>query len=85
MILRGPVGGQHVAQLRTLAAGVRQVAVPQDLLTDLDEGVGAALAGAAVVPTGVAPGERLQGGEERFAVLGGEQEAAPQRAVGVPA
>ena len=66
----GPVGGQDVGQLGSQAAGVAELAVAQDLLGHHDERVGPALPGGAGVQVLVAAGERFQGGEERFAVLG---------------
>ena len=83
MLAGGPVGGQDVAQLGSQAAGVAELAVPQDLFGQLDEGVGAALPGGAGVQVAVAAGQRFEGGEERFAVLRGQAEPAGQAAVGV--
>jgi hypothetical protein len=80
----GPVGGQDVGQLRSQAAGLRQFAVPQDLLGQLDEGVGPSLPGAAAVVVAGLAGQRFQGGEQRFAVLAGQLEPAVQAPVGFP-
>jgi hypothetical protein len=49
LLAGGPVGGQDVGQLRAVSTGVGQGAVSQDLLGELDEGVGAALPGGAPV------------------------------------
>jgi hypothetical protein len=84
LLTGGPVSRQDVGQLRAQAAGVGQGAVAQDLLGELDEGVGPALPGGAAVAVTRFAGQRFEGGEQRFAVLGGEPEAAGQAAVGFP-
>lgn len=62
---------------------VGQLSVPQNLFAHLDQRVDPALPGRALVAEGVAAGERLESGEHRLAVLGGDDEPAAQRAVGV--
>ena len=56
----------------------------QDLLADVDEGVGAALPGGAAVSIARFAGERFEGGEQRFAVFGGQAEPAGQAPVAFP-
>ena len=74
----GPVGGQDVRQLWAQPAGVRQLPGAQDLLGQLDEGVGPTLPGRAVVAGHVASGQGLQGGQERLAVLAAEAAAGDE-------
>jgi hypothetical protein len=63
--------------------------VPQDLLAHLDQRIGTALPGGAVVAHavagGAAAGQRFQDGQERLAVLAAEPEPAAQRSVLIPA
>jgi hypothetical protein len=83
LLAGGPVGGQHVGQLRPVPTGGGQVAEPEQLLGHLDERVGPAHPGGAVVVVALPAGERLQDGQDRLAVLAGEHEPAAHRAVGV--
>lgn len=78
----GPVGGDDVGQLGALAAGVGEVHPGCGAGEDVDEGVGAALAGAAGVVQALSAGEWFEDGEDGFGVLGGEDEPAGDGAVG---
>jgi len=79
----GPVRRHDVAQLRSLAAGVWQVAVPQHLLAHLDQRIRTTLPSRPPVGVALPAGTWLQRGQQRLAVARGQPEAALDRAVGV--